>query len=1032
VDQSGFLVENSATLSACAWAVGRLHRTGSVPRDWLDGFGDEQRTFSRTLDPLTPPSKDSTSTSTSQLGGTAHRIGEHTKGAAVEAIGAGAKATGAAVTAVAASAVTVAAGPVLGGIAGAVTGAFVEKLLTPGRKNARSGDDGRSHDGNPPARLPDFVLNAAALHAFVADLANALGVADLLSPSGVRVECVKVPVKSTECVGEQPFLNSFIADDLAVVAKAVASGDMGEGLTDYLADGAALSIRSRIDVREQRQRVADDVAPCHQPPGRWPTDISRPLVMSQQFAVNKIMQELGSKAGVFAVNGPPGTGKTTLLRDVIAAVVVDRARTLASLRRPTDAFGAVIEQVRLGERYTAAVRSLQPDVAGSEILVATNGNDAAANVTAQIPGIAAVGNARAQAVEADYFSALASQVLDAEAWGLLAATLGSRKNCATFVKRFWWGDSPGRPQANLDPAMGMMAILREARREPATLEEWSAAVDRFRTAEADVRRLTEEREGAAAALRHRPQWAQYVDEVAEQLQHLTNRAAALREATDVADRAHTAAGAALEDAAVAYREHREDKPGFWVSLSTGFRAGRDWDAEHQRRKAAYEQAEVTCRNRQAEVDRLTGEGAATDDKIRAGTTEHGNALSTLAAIDVTLCEARKRWPNCVPDPDAHPTDGDALELCTPWADGALTSARNRLTLEALRLHKAFILGTSNHISANLSVAAAVLDGSPKVGTAALRAAWQTLFLVVPVISTTFASLPRLLGGLGRDSLGWLFIDEAGQATAQQAVGGLWRARRTVVVGDPQQLEPIVALPVPAQRSLLRHYAVAEEWLPSATSVQRVADRLNTYGTLLDDPIGHGSTWIGAPLRVHRRSDHLMFDVANRIAYGGTLMVFGTPERQTYPGHDQWIDVPTGRAEGKWVPQEGEALGDLLGGLRNIGIDPRDVRIISPFRDVVNGAKRTARTAFGAQFAADNVGTIHTVQGQEAEVVIIVLGSSSEAERARRWAAEKPNLLNVAVSRARRRLYVIGDRSRWSRQRYFSVLSDALPTGTGTP
>ena len=97
-------------------------------------------------------------------------------------------------------------------------------------------------------------------------------------------------------------------------------------------------------------------------------------------------------------------------------------------------------------------------------------------------------------------------------------------------------------------------------------------------------------------------------------------------------------------------------------------------------------------------------------------------------------------------------------------------------------------------------------------------------------------------------------------------------------------------------------------------------------------------------------------------------------------------------------------------------------MVSPFRDVARALRVHARRWPGV-----TAGTVHTAQGREADVVIVVLGGERGREGAVRWATRRPNLLNVAVSRARRRLWVIGDRDLWRRHPHAREMAARLPT-----
>ncbi|MCX5199269.1 ATP-binding protein [Streptomyces sp. NBC_00249] len=984
VTDEGRLLLDSPVFSSCAWATGRAVTPGPGSRGWLDGFEEEAGAWGTLAGELGEP------------GGYG--------------------------------------GP--GGVA-----------------------DGDAGDGDSPVGAG--VVSAAHLLEFTGELARAWGVSVALAPAGVRVRSVAVRLDQAEGAGnadQQDFLNSFIAADLDRVARALERSDPGPGLAAYLTPSAAFDPSLRTDLRRHPEAALAGVSPDRTPAGRWPADARHALALSQQFAVNAVHAELAPGAGIFAVNGPPGTGKTTMLRDCFAAAVVERAGRLAALRLPSEAFdrGAAPYVWKSGD-YTRTVTPLRPEFTGFEMVVASANNGAVENISTEIPARAALGEPWRE--DADYFAEQATRLLKGDpAWGAVAARLGSKRNRLEFVNRFWHGKyrrtdanasppaSPvpsvppqsrrgGRPNAWIDSGNGLSHLLRQWRDTPQT-GVWSEGRKRFGAALAEVERLRAERSEAAAAFTDRAAAYEALRRAQDAVGQDTAAVARAREALAPAEAALGGVQQSLADAEHTHQAHLARRPGFTVSLFTLGRAARDWHAQEAEAAGAVATARQAREAAQAHLDGVRAAVGAAEARLRAGQQAAEAAGARAERAERAIAAARARWEGFVPE-ESWLTDDSLRERSAPWSDPEITAARTELFLAALHLHQAFLRCTARTMYANLMAAMDAVTGAVPhtVPETHLRAAWQSLFLLVPVVSTTFASLDRVFGRLGPQALGWLFVDEAGQATPQMAVGGMWRARRTVVVGDPLQLEPVVVLPWTAQRALRDDFGVAEEWAPGRTSVQQLADRANRYGTLLpaELPGGGHEVWVGSPLRVHRRCDDPMFSVSNAIAYDGLMVQgvdAGTREPYVYRPASSWVDVAGAQADGHWIPEEGRALRRVLERLREEGgVDlARDVFVISPFRQVVAGAKRACRDLV----PGERVGTVHTTQGKEADVVILVLGTDPRRAGARAWAASRPNLLNVAVSRAKRRLFVIGNREAWRDQRHFSTLAESLPAHTWQP
>ena len=149
--------------------------------------------------------------------------------------------------------------------------------------------------------------------------------------------------------------------------------------------------------------------------------------------------------------------------------------------------------------------------------------------------------------------------------------------------------------------------------------------------------------------------------------------------------------------------------------------------------------------------------------------------------------------------------------------------------------------------------------------AAFGSLFNTVFLLTPVLSTTFASAGNMLSSIRRPrEIGCLIVDEAGQAAPQMALGSLYRCRRAIVVGDPKQVEPVVTDELDLIKQVIQNDFTC--WYQSKThSVQGFADRLNPIGTTYREVWEKKPGW-DAPLVVHRRCISPMFELSNILSY----------------------------------------------------------------------------------------------------------------------------------------------------------------------
>lgn len=846
---------------------------------------------------------------------------------------------------------------------------------------------------------------------------------------------------------EALLLNSFFLGDLDKARTLFKTNTATTNLKRYVGQ---IKASCRKDLLRDKDAIQEALYPSKMPLGRWPAKGRYPLVSLQQAAVNLTAHDLGDD-GILAVNGPPGTGKTTLLRDIVAHIVSERASVMATFDDPEDAFSNSNLRIKKGNAFLWLYK-LDDRLRGFEIIVASSNNKAVENVSTELPARDAVAD---DALKKGYFKTTSDALLERETWGLIAAVLGNAANRSKFRQQFWWDDDTGMSRY-LQFATGTPTMItvtdendKKFERPPViitnenppsdkmeALKRWKTARQEYRETQKKAKKILEDAELAVLLPKRLEKIRCQLEELKPAFENLSRDEHEAKDSLARAETQHYTLSEHYSQCFSTAQEIKAKKPGLLVCFLR-LRRFRVWSQELQLASERADQAnesklsaEQKCLTWQRELKRIQNSISELKTKFVSLKADSDRYKSELTRVRSILGGIQI-------DESYFSLSHRDRQLASPWLGSEASRIRDELFEAAIRLHRAFIDAAAKPLRHNLGL---LMDsfGVRSLGTpekdAVIPHLWSSLFLTVPVVSTTFASVGRMFNRISPDEFGWLLIDEAGQALPQAAVGALMRCKRAVIVGDPLQIEPVVVLPDQLTEALCKEFKIDETRFNAPTaSAQTLADSATSYFSTFETKTGARD--VGVPLLVHRRCADPMFSISNAVAYENLMVQAKTPKSSAIAdvlGPATWHNV-LGDGQDKWCEAEGEYVLDMLKKLRKSGVQP-DLYIVTPFVVVQDRLRERIRRSGlldnwvekPSRWPYERIGTVHTVQGREAEAVILVLGAPLACQTgARGWAGGRPNLLNVAVSRAQEVLYVVGNRDLWSKVGVFSELNDRI-------
>lgn len=235
----------------------------------------------------------------------------------------------------------------------------------------------------------------------------------------------------------------------------------------------------------------------------------------------------------------------------------------------------------------------------------------------------------------------------------------------------------------------------------------------------------------------------------------------------------------------------------------------------------------------------------------------------------------------------------------------------------------------------------------------------------------------------------LIIDEAGQMTIPLALMGMIKAKKVIFAGDYKQLPPIVSsseISDEMKQSVFQRLITKDNCTMLDVSFRMCRTICNFVSDLFYDGL----------LKPQKQID------GDKIICSDPLYSFDAP-----------VIIKNVEDNGKqFSEKETEFITDLVSGFLKKGLDAKEIGVLSPFRAQATSIKKSIRKSSSIKDEDKNLivsETVDKMQGQEKEVIIFSLTSGDT-----KYMAEmadflyNPNKLNVAFSRAKSKLIIVGN------------------------